>query len=114
MAAGGSRRSFLMPAPWEMDWGAASAPGAPPGSSAPVGIQTPPALSGDMPVPSSPDLGAAYEQARDRWAATVARAKAQAQAQPQPQESATTISGAMAQPTGMAPPTWGPFGSREG
>src|SRR6266853_577901 len=37
------------------------------------------ALSGDMPVPSNSDL--AYEQARDRWAATVERAKAQQPAQ---------------------------------
>src|SRR5882672_6008345 len=41
--------------------------------------QSPTALSGDMPVPSSPDAGAAYEQARDRWKATVERAKAQGQ-----------------------------------
>ena len=66
-------------------------------------------------VPSSPaasDTTAAYEQARDRWKATVERAKAKDQAQPQ--ESAAPISGAMSPPTGMAAPMWGPFGSREG
>src|SRR5712672_3492188 len=70
MAAGASGGSFLMPAPWEMDWSGAQGP-------PPVGAQPPPALSGDMPIPSGPDAGAAYEQARDRWKATVERAKAQ-------------------------------------
>jgi hypothetical protein len=69
-----------------------------------AGIQPQPSLSGDMPVPAPPDAAAAYEQARDRWKATVERAKAQAQ----------PTSGAMSPPTGMAPPMWGPFGSREG
>src|SRR5712671_7346811 len=100
MAAGASRGSFLMPAPWEMDWSGAQSPPS-------AGAQPPPALSGDMPIPSGPDAGAAYEQARDRWKATVERAKTQ-----QPTQSAALpTSGAMAPPTGMEPPTWGPFGS---
>src|SRR6266852_4539574 len=81
MAAGGGGRSFLMPMPWEMDWSATPSPGMPPGGDASIGAQPPAALSGDMPLPSSPDAGTAYEQARDRWRATVERAKAQQSAQ---------------------------------